>query len=237
MKRILSVVFSLLVIAAYGETFTAGNLYSIDLPDEWREIPNAELNPSSEGAEIAHESYDFGYQLDGSGKWLSFPYILVKEIPCGRLSSAKAEWYAEGQAGNKGFVEGISSGGLRYDKDNQILWSILELKRNGDSTVKAIIALKQTETGLIRLMGCSAEEHFEELSGVFEKAFLTLKVDESVRYKPRMLDNMPIVNGVDSGMVVIWGVQGAGVGLALWLIYIFIKKQVAGRVNGSESEI
>ena len=220
-KRFLTILFTAGVLTAQASTFEAKDNYSIDLPDTWVEIPEGLLIDYS--AQLLKKSkdgtaptYNYGYQLENpNGYWLTHPYILVELLPQGRMPSAALQ-EKEGD-------------GVTYDKDQRILWATLSDKSMAGEPVKARVALIQTEVGLIRLTGCATEASYEEMLPFFEKAFSELKVDKSIQFQPRFLEDLPPVGGMNTGQIILWVLQSAVIGLALWAIYILIKRSLASK--------
>ena len=51
-------------------------------------------------------------------------------------------------------------------------------------------------------------------------------MDESIAYKPQFADTMPVIGGIMTGKLILWGIQAVVIGGVLWLIYIRIKRLV-----------
>ncbi len=220
-------------VTAVGETFEPSTLLSIDLPDGWVEIPADVLDAfAMKTDEISPDSpaqyYDFGYQAPAEGgRWLSYPYVLIQVRDVGRIPSSELARYQKlGAEMDEFTLPDVSIGETMYDKGNQILWSTLAAHTAEGESVKALVAVKLTEIGYIRLMGCATEETFGEYKTIFKNAFSTLGIDESLAYKPQVGDAVPSVGGIKTGKVLVWFVQAVVIGGLLWAVYHFLKKKL-----------
>lgn len=230
MKRMIAACILAVTVSVNGGTFDTDDEFTITLPDGWVQIPGAVLQGFS--AKMAERSpdaprqvYDYGYQMGDDGRWLTYPYVLVQVRPEGRIPSGELARYPKMSAQAEAIdLSGGSFGESTYDKEHQILWSTLTTQTLEGEIVKALIAVKLTELGYIRLTGCATEASFDEYKKVFTDAFSTLGMDESIAYRPQFADTMPIIGGIMTGRVIIWLAQAIVIGTVLWLIYIRIKR-------------
>lgn len=230
MKRMITACIAAIALSASGETFETGDDFSITLPDGWVGIPGTVLQAYAQkvnelSPHTPRQAYDCGYQMDDDGNWMTYPYILVQFRPAGRIPWGELARSQEknSQAGDIGLSE-VSVGESTYDKKNHILWSTLTTPTPDGETAKALVAVKLTEVGYIRLTGCATEDSFDQYAKVFREAFTSLEIDESIAYKPRFGDAMPVVAGIMTGTVLVWCVQAVVIGGALWLVYILVKR-------------
>ncbi|HSR88602.1 MAG TPA: hypothetical protein VLL07_06575 [Pontiella sp.] len=231
MKRTIAAWIAAIAVSVCGETFETDDEVSITLPDGWVQIPGNVLQEFSETMDVLspdtpRQVYDYGYQKDGDGNWLSYPYILVQFRPTGRIPSGELARYQQMSTqmlGDIGLSE-VRLGTSSYDREHQILWSMLSTHARNGETVKALVAVKLTEVGYIRLTGCATAESFDEYETVFRDTFSSLGIAESIAYKPQFADTMPVIGGIMTGKVVVWFVQAVMIGGVLWLAYIALKR-------------
>lgn len=222
MKRFFLVVLTMLTMFARGETFKAGEVYSITLPEGWCELSKLFLTDFAERvrknmAWPEPQPYDYAYQIgEEAGLEFQFPCILVEVVP-GRLLPATLNQLAE---------EADKSQEAVYDKQNRIFWTT-EIETMGeDQRLVRRVALKQTKDGFIRFTGCIPEDGYAEFRPTFEKAVTAVEVNEEIRYKPGWFDDLSPVFGLNTGQLILWGLQSILVGGILWGIYILIKRTI-----------
>jgi hypothetical protein len=230
MKRTIAACIAAIALSAGGETFETDDEFSITLPDGWIQVPGSVLQSFSAkmdelSPDTPRQVYDYGYQIENDGKWLTYPYILGQFRPAGRIPWGELARYQKmsSQVGDIGLSE-MRVGEPTYDKEHQILWSTLTTHTETGEAVKALVAVKLTELGYIRLTGCATEGSFNEYEKVFRDAFSSLVINESIAYKPQFGDGMPVIGGIMTGKVLIWIVQAIVIGGALWLVYFLLKR-------------
>ncbi|MBN2684451.1 MAG: hypothetical protein JXR40_04170 [Pontiellaceae bacterium] len=221
MKRLIIVVLTVLTVIARGETFKAGAVYSITLPEEWRELSKPFLDDYAERvrknmAWTEPQPYDYAYQIgEEEGFEFQFPCILV-EVIYGRLPSPTLQQLAE---------DADQSEDARYDKKHRIFWTT-EIETMGDEKLVRRVALIQTKDGFIRFTGCVPEDEYAEFRPTFEKAVTAVEVNEEIRYKAGWFDDLPPVFGLNTGLLIQWGLQSLLAGGILWGIYILVKRTI-----------
>ena len=230
MKRTIALCIAAIALSVNGGTFETDDGFSINLPDGWVQIPGSVLQAFSakmgdRSPDTPPQIYDYGYQMGGDGRWLTYPYVLVQVRPEGRIPSGELARYetTSSQLENVD-LSGARFGESTYDKENHILWSTLTTPVQDGETAKALVAVKLTELGYIRLTGCAAEDSFDEYERVFREAFSSLELDESIAYQPQFGDAMPVIGGIMTGKVLLWCIQAVVIGGILWLVYILIKR-------------
>lgn len=231
MKRFFVVVLTMLTIFAHGETFKAGDVYSITLPEGWTELSKPFLTDFAERVRRSMEwaepqPYDYAYQVgEEYGLDFKFPCILVEVVP-GRLLPTTLRQLVE---------DADKSSDARYDKEHRIFWTT-ETESMGDSKLIRRIALKQTKDGFIRFTGCVPEDGYAEFRPTFEKSVMAVNVNEDIRYKPGLFDDLPPIFGLNTGLVIQWGLQSIFVGGLLWVIYILIKRAIRRMRTKSDAQ-
>lgn len=236
LKKMIVACVVALTLSASGETFQTSDLFSIDLPDGWLQVPadildEFSLKNESISSNAPAQYYDYGYQAEApNGRWLSYPYVLVQVRPIGRIPSSELARYQKLSAEVEEFtLPEVSVGDAVYDKENQTLWSTLATHTDDGTPVKALVAVKLTEVGYIRLMGCTTEDTFGEYESIFREAFSLLGIDESIAYKPQVADAIPSVGGIKTGKVLVWIVQAMVIGGVLWAIYLPLRRKLKNK--------
>lgn len=237
MKKIIVITLATITLSAFGSTFKTQDQFSIDLPDNWTEVPKNVLDEFSDTiAKLAPQNpkqiYDYGYQLLESERWLQYPYILVQVKNVGRVASGELKQYKKLE---KGFEDGLnqvadsfsdimsnaSFGETVYDESNHILWTTISMDVEGIGKVLGLLAVKLTEKGIIQFNAYATEDTFEEYAKIYRDAFINLDIPESIVYKPQFTDNAPVVGGINTGKVLTAGIRGAiiggVIGLFAWL--------------------
>lgn len=225
---------------AHGETFHTDKKFSITLPDDWIEIPKNVLDAYSDNVaklspDTPKQIYDYGYQLRGSEKWLDYPYILVQVKNTGRVPSGELSRYKKLKAGFKKGLEQLGEdlskimsdttiGEPFYDKENTMLWMSMSAEVRDSGTVKALIGVKLTEKGVIQLNGYSQQENFAKYKDVYTKAFSSLAVNDSIKYRPQITDAAPVIGSINMGEVLTSGIKSALIGGVIGLIILIKKK-------------
>lgn len=234
MKRMIAACIAAIAVSAGGKTFETYDDFSITLPDGWVEIPGYVLQAYVEKVDeifpdTPRQVYDYGYQIENDGKWMTYPYILVQSRPIGRIPSGvlARNQKPSMQTRDIGLSE-VRLGVSTYDKENQILWSTLSTRIQGGEKAKGLVAIKLTELGYIRLAGYAPEDSFDEYENIFREAFTSLGIDESIAYKPQFGDAMPVIGGIMTGKVLVWCIQAVVIGGVLWLVYILLKRLGVG---------
>lgn len=228
MKNIITISLLATVLSSFGSTYETQDQFSINLPDAWVEIPKDVLDEFSENvSKLAPQNpkqiYDYGYQLNESDGWLQYPYILVQVKNVGRVASGELKQYKKIE---KGFAEGLdqvndsfsdimsnaSFGETVYDEGNHILWTTISMDVEGSGKVKAVVAVKLTEKGIIQFNAYATEATFDEYAQIYRNAFINLNIDESIAYKPQLTDSAPVIGGINTGKVLSAGIRGAIIG-------------------------
>lgn len=235
-RKLILLCIAVVAVSVRGATFNTTNGFAIDLPESWVPVPAHVLDAFSErtdnlSSNAPMQYYDYGYQaVLTNGQWLSFPYVLIQVRPVGRIPSSELARYQTLSEKMEDFsLPDVSISETVYDKENHILWTTLSTYTEDGLPVKALVAVKLTEIGYIRLMGCATEDTFEEYVKTFRNAFSTLEIDESLAYKPKFSDAVPSVGGIKTGMVLVWAIQAMVIGGVLWVVYLVIKRQVRKR--------
>jgi hypothetical protein len=241
MKRTIILSLATITLSVFGSTFDTQDQFSIGLPDNWTEIPKDVLDEFSDNVvKLAPQNpkqiYDYGYQLSESKGWLQYPYILVQVKNVGRVASGELKQYKKLE---EGFAEGLdqvndsfsdiisnaSFGETVYDEGNKILWTTISMDVEGSGLVKAVIAVKLTEKGIIQFNAYATEATFDQYAQIYRNAFIDLDIAESITYNPQLTDNAPVIGGINMGKVLSAGIRGAIIGGIIGLFAWVSKKK------------
>jgi hypothetical protein len=216
-KRTIAACIAAVAVSASGAVFETDDGFSITLPDGWVQIPGTvianysdRINDEEETNGVA-QAYDYGYQMNGSAGWLSYPCILVQVNASARFPTGSMVRYLE-------TAEGVEAS---LSEDKTLLMGVRE--QNG---IKCLFARQLTEYGFIELTGFAPADSFDDHVDVFKQVFSSLSIDESIGYQPRLTDNAPVIGGINMGKVLVVCIQGALVGGALAFVYILIRRKL-----------
>ncbi len=223
----------------HSKTFEAKGLYSLELPDNWIEIPRDALDEYSENIsnlapENPKQTYEYGYQLKKNHAWMTHPYILVqvkkKRIPEKELSRYKKIKSGVDEAidtfGKKlsGIISTIETGEPIYDETNKILWMSMSSYVAEVGSVDALIAIKLTNFGTINFYGYEATGNFTDSLNVFRDAVIRARLNDAVIHESKFEDKFPIIDGIAVGPILKDGIIGGLIGLLVAGIYGIIRK-------------
>jgi hypothetical protein len=230
------VIAALIAFPASSKDFRTKDGFTIHLPDNWIEIPEKVLREYSNRLsdfipELEKQSYDYGYQIANLGQWFQYPYILIQVKRVGRLQESdlkKYKWLKKSIAeelktvpekmGN--LVSNAQQSEMVYDSVNQILWMTISMNVKNAGSIKAIIAAKLTEFGLIQIMGYEKADSAQQFMPVFKDIAIKATLSPDIVYKRQLIDYAPVIGGINIGKVirgaVIGGIAGGFVGLVLW---------------------
>ena len=199
------------------QKFEAIDNFAIHLPIGWEEIPKEILEQYSksirqETKNFREVVYDYGYQLSSSDYWLQYPYIVVQVKRTGRIPSGEfknmdkieiaMEEGIDQVENSQSIMSNVQLDKPSYDSELHILWILLETKVEGIGKVKGLSGLLLTEAGAIQISCYSLSSGFDEYVPLFEKIIRNCEIDESIKYRSRMLDSIPMLNKIDFGKVI-----------------------------------
>lgn len=173
-----------------NKVFKAGNKITINLPSGWVSIPEPILSDVNSG-KPRNQKWDYAYQLNNSGNWFVYPYILVRVTNTGKVpATAFAEYRRplnenDNEELNKSSTEKVDYIGIiekHFNDSAATLFSTARVNVQGIGIVIFKSALIFTEKGLIEI-GCYINEAAsEEYMPVFDKILKGIKLDESLKY-------------------------------------------------------
>lgn len=246
-NRIILILIAILSLHVAGKenTLSAGSDFQISIPSDWVEIPRGILDQYEVAVKELtgqNQTFEYGYQLAGSGNWLEHPYALVQIRRTGRIPEGELKKYKKIE---KGFNEGVqileeSAGDILddiklgetvYEQDRHILWSAMTMNVANVGSVKGMVAMKLTEFGMIQFMGYAKEENFAQLEPVYRKMVHNLTVNPEDEYKPRWTDNAPGLSGINWGKALASGIVGALIAGVFGLFNLLRQKLFYRRSN------
>ncbi|MHC4269868.1 MAG: hypothetical protein ACYSWS_06065 [Planctomycetota bacterium] len=215
--------------------------FTMYLPENWVEIPNKFLKQYSDkisqlAPQIGKQVYDYGFQLTHVDTWMTYPYILVQVKRTGRISEEKLGQYKQI---NDVFSEQIEEVGdsisnilsntqldeTLYDTTNQILWINISFDLQDTGKVNAQIAVKLTEFGVIQVIGYATENTFASFQPLYQEVAKQIRLDDAIKYKPRLVDNANADEGIDKRRVLTAILLGTIIGVVIGLTIWFVKRK------------
>jgi hypothetical protein len=180
---------------------------TLSIPSDWHEIPADLLEfyslraAESSGGRNA-EFYQHGFRPGDPEADFSLPQILIQIRESGRLkygdflSLPPVETMREENAPRlderKGpLVNGIRFEGAVYDRETHSLHvrNTIDLKLEGKTAVESVSFL--TENGLFTIHCYASIPQFTKIAPVFADIIASVKLDDSLRYRPRISDRWP----------------------------------------------
>jgi hypothetical protein len=215
--------------------------FTLRLPDNWKAIPRDVLDRYSQAVarltrDTEKQVYDYGFQRADAPGWFAYPYILVQVRKTGRVAEAQLKsvkqfqgdldrGMARMQQAMSGVVSDARVGEMIYDPKAHILFSRMRMEVKEIGTIKGLIALLLTEQGGIHIAGYARGDDFSEYLPLFEKIARGVVPDDNLRYRPRMLESVPVVGGIDWGRVLISTLIGGALGAAGTLLTRRLRKK------------
>ena len=169
--------------------------FSIDVPKNWNEIPQAVLIKSFEDIQRAlpnstYPKQNYGFQIGKT--WLSYPYLMI-EIKASRKyslselrSAGKIDVQKISVQSKEQLVEwmnNIDIGKPLYDEHTNITWVFLKGKVANIGDVSGILGMIPTENGFIQVTGSSKVGDFYKNLPIFQKIILSIKVSSKLAYQ------------------------------------------------------
>jgi hypothetical protein len=180
--------------------------FSLTLPDGWVEIPKetlvqyedtlAELAPNAQ-----KQHFDYGFQMDGSKGWFTYPYVLIQvgnngRIPADRfekLPPISAEKMNDLKDKLSTVMSHIEIGKLVYDSENRMMWMRIELNVRDVGPVAGLSAIIPTEKGTIQVNAYCLKEDYPTYEPVFRSLAKSMILDADLAYKTKWSDGLPSV--------------------------------------------
>lgn len=216
----------LLIMAFAGISITQGSElqkkgFSVSIPDGWVEMPRevidaweTEITSTVSNAPAHH--FDYGFQSRSSKNWFEPPYILVQIQNTSRFSERQLnQWIAEDPTQEsarklkKVLRYDFKAGKTVFDKQNNIVWSGFEAKKESSKPISIITAMILTEKGYIQVNGYSLKEAYQINEPVFQSIAQSITPEPGLVYKPKLTDNLPPAlskikwgKAIESGIIV-----------------------------------
>jgi hypothetical protein len=203
--------------------------FTIHLPENWTAVPKDVLDSYSEAVakmmpNAEKQTYAYGFQLSSSQSWLDYPYILIQVKKSGRISEGQLKSIKKVQreldksvkeTRNKivTIVSDVQVGETIYDISSHILFSKMEMDVRGIGLVKGFMAILLTEEGEIEIFGYAKASEFSDYAPIFERIARGVVVEDSLRYKPRIIDSIPFLSGINWNKIIIGAIVGAIIAL------------------------
>lgn len=236
MKRIRAALLTPLFLLAFdvGAESTSKPEFTLILPDGWVEVPqdvltdvNEELRRQAPGSSAR---YSYAFQPAGAKNWLDYPYVLVQISNIGRPSESQLkalpridtnQAFGRTAAELKSFMSNTKLGQMQYDPVARVAWMTSESDVVDVGRVQGLSAVLPTEKGTLQLHGYALEASFPAFLPTFRQIVQSAVLSPSLAYKPRVTDNVPLLNRIDWAGVgekaLAGGIAGAFIGLIAFL--------------------
>ena len=211
--------------------------FTIHLPEYWIAIPKDVLDSYSEAVakmvpNTEKQTYAYGFQLSSSQNWLDFPYILIQVKRKGRISEGQLKSIKKVQRElDKGvketrdkmvtIVSDVQVGETLYDFSSHILFSKMEMDVRGTGLVKGLMAILLTEEGEIEIFSYAKASEYSDYAPIFERIARGVVVDDRLKYKPRIIDSIPFLSGINWSKAITAAIVG---GIIALIAGLFRKK-------------
>jgi hypothetical protein len=197
-------------VSAEGPTRTVtvyDGRVTLSIPSDWNEIPADILEfyslraAESSGGRNA-EFYQYGFRPGDPEVGFSLPQILIQIRESGRLKygdflslppveSMRKDnaWRLNERKGP--LVKGVRFEGAVYDRKTHSLHvrNTIDLKLEGKTAVESVSFL--TENGLFTIHCYASIPQFTQTAPVFADIIASVRLDDSLRYRPRLSDRWP----------------------------------------------
>lgn len=184
-----------------------GGLVTLDIPERWHEIPPDvleffSLQSAEESGGMVVEIYQHGFRPGNPEADFAPPQILIQIKESGRLSynqfldlppievvREKGDERLDGRMGP--LLENFRLNEVFFDRENYSIHiaNTLDLKYEGKTMVTSVSFL--TERGLLTLHCYALISQHIAMNPVFEGIIESVRIDESIRYRPRLRDRLP----------------------------------------------
>ena len=231
---LLSLTFLAFTVTVTGEDFfqqfTTKDHFTVNLPDDWVEIPKEILDEYSKMLEktfpdVEKQICDYGFQKLPVEQWFTFPYIIIQinrsgktfdESEFGKYKRGLQEGVKEAEDKLGKLFSEIKSGEPLYDPVDHILWMTLQTQAVNVGLFKILIAFRFTSEGFLKITCCAQDDDYEQYSLLFEQIVRKIELSESLKYESRTIE--PKMSKKDWGDILIKGVPTAIIILVLGLI-------------------
>jgi hypothetical protein len=196
-KLLLFVMLALGISTSFA-ALTQKNEFYIDLPENWEEIPQIEIqnyiNRLSRFS--AGETIQCTYAFQSkSGRWFNEPFITVLVNNSGRASQqelknvTKKSFEKLIKTKMTTYADEVEAESPAYDKDRNILWTTLK-PSSGQATIIST-ATFLTKNGIISFSsGCSTQKRFEEFVQMVE----SIAIKPEFQYQKKLIEFIPFIN-------------------------------------------
>lgn len=217
---------------------------AFEIPEGWVEIPNDIIKQhfdeiKKQRPNLTIPNFDWGFQKK-SGKWLSYPYILVQMNRSGRLPAyqlSKIKMIDNSSAGKKiesqsnNFIKNAKMGEMVYDSIAKIIWQEASMNVDNFGKVNMLMGMHLIKNGTMNMYGYSAETDIEKYRKTFENIIMSANIADSLKYKANLEDNeglgtaINILKAIDWSKVADKALIGGIIGALAATIGLFFRKR------------
>lgn len=182
-------------------------LVTLEIPEKWHEIPPDvleffSLQSAEESGGMVVEIYQHGYRPGNPEADFAAPQILIQIKESGRLNSRQflqlppievVREHGDDRLDERmgPMLEKVRLNEVFFDRENNSIHiaNTLDLKYEGKTMVTSVSFL--TERGLFSIHCYALISQHVAMNPVFEKIIQSVRIDDSIRYRPRIGDRMP----------------------------------------------
>jgi len=184
-----------------------GGLATLEIPETWNEIPPDvleffSLQSAESSGGLMVEIYQHGFRPGNPEADFAPPQVLIQIKESGRLNYRQflqlppIELVREQDAGKLDgrmgpLLEGLHLNDVFLDRETYAIHvtNTLDLKYEGEVLVKSVSFL--TERGLFTVHCYALITQHVAMNPVFDTILDSVRIDESIRYRPRLGDRLP----------------------------------------------
>jgi hypothetical protein len=182
-------------------------LVTLDVPENWNEIPPDvleffSLQSAEESGGLVVEIYQHGFRPGNPEADFAPPQILIQIKESGRLNSrqflhlppievVRDHGAAELEERKGPLLEKLRLNEVFFDRENFSIHvaTTLDLKFEGKVLVNSVSFL--TERGVFTIHCYALISQHVAMMPVFDRIISSVRIDDSIRYRPRLSDRLP----------------------------------------------
>lgn len=181
---------------ANAKEVSPDNIFQIELPNKWSEIPKDILEYYKDQVHQMtgrKPEIDFGFQAPGAKDWMEYPYAIVVVKRTGRvpekyvhnlkkINETMKNELQEGVEKRRSYLSNMNVGETVYDAKRKIIWTGFSTEVKGVGKVNAISAALLTSYGAIQFIGYSYEKDYDKYLPIYKKMVHSIKIKKSQQY-------------------------------------------------------
>ena len=195
--------------AQLDQVFQTHHDFAISLPDEWVEIPKAEIDKHfseiyGNYPNLPREEFDYAYQLKSSENWFEYPYIMVQVQNTGKRKEPTESVLKENKSqildgAKRGYEQGMAEMGdslslvdsasldeglVDWDIEHHVMWMGQRAQVANVGSIATAMAICLTENGILRVGLASKEADSDTYQPIFRQIVNSIEYGPSLKYQP-----------------------------------------------------